>query len=120
MHGKTLLYHILCSILYEYGAYECIHYIKVYDELRMYMYIYIIVELRTPAMPAGFGGGTASERGKNQRRRCCRPRRRRHRRRHQRRRCCCFYRCCSCWPILRLCWPMPMRTKCWNLQHFAL
>ena len=153
-----------------------------------------IVELRTPAMPAGFGGGTASERGKDrvfgcqpscccccccccgcggcccccgcgcgccccccrcrssccrrcrhrhcrrcrrcrrhrrrlrrlrhrrrhQRRRCCRLRRRRHRRRHQRRRCCCFYRCCSCWPILRLCWPMPMRTKCWNLQHFAL
>ena len=64
--------------------------------IRLYIYI---VELRTPAMPVGIGGG--KERGG------C----------HLNLR---TWHAEGRWPILGLCWPTPMRTKCCKLQHFAL
>ena len=72
-----------------------------------------IVELRTPAMPVGVGGG--KERGG-----CHLNLRTWHAEGRRPILGLCWPSLGLCWPILRLCWPMPMRTKCCNLQHFAL
>ena len=77
------------------------------------IYIYIIVELRTPATPVGVGGG--KERGG-----CHLNLRTWHAEGRRPILGLCWPSLGLCWPILRLCWPMPMRTKCCNLQHFAL
>ena len=74
---------------------------------------FIIVELRTPAMPVGIGGG--KERGG-----CHLNLRTWHAEGRWPILGLCWPSLGLCWPILRLCWPTPMRTKCCKLQHFAL
>ena len=72
-----------------------------------------IVELRTPAMPEGVGGG--KEGGG-----CYLNMRTWHAEGRRPSLGLCWPSLGLCWPILRPWWPMPMRTKCCNLQHSAL
>ena len=72
-----------------------------------------IVELRTPAMSVGVGGG--KEGGG-----CHLNMRTWHAEGRRPILGLCWPSLGLCWPILRPWWPMPMRTKCCNLQHSAL
>ena len=77
------------------------------------LFVIYIVELRTPAMPVGVGGGKGGGG-------CHLNMRTWHAEGRRPILGLCWPSLGLCWPILRPWWPMPMRTKCCNLQHSAL
>ena len=125
--GAWFLSPSVCCSTINYRCFMCFLIISTHmpDMYRfIYIYIYVciytlicvdifIVELRTPAMPVGIGGG--KERGG-----CHLNLRTWHAEGRWPILGLCWPSLGLCWPILRLCWPTPMRTKCCKLQHFAL